>query len=524
MSNFINIDNISYTHASGDALFSGIKLSFSSSEKIAIVGDNGVGKTTLLKILMGDAEVSGGCIHKQATVSYVPQNLNNLSGSIAEILGIKHILDAIHKVENGDVDNSLFEIINDSWDIEERATSLFKKFNINKELNESFDILSGGEKEKILIAKAFISNANMLIFDEPTNNLDKENRELFYNLFDNYSQGIVVVTHDRDLLSRMGYIVELTSKSAKKYGGNYDFYVQCKNNEKISLENKKSFLEAETAKLLKTKVNIAEQADKSNKQGKKAVENSKISKIQGNAQKGVANSTAAKKNKALDDKIDNNQNNIYQIDLDLKDERIKIPLPLKPFIKNKILEINNLSFGYTNDILIKDLSLIMSGDDRIQIKGANGSGKSTLIKLILGHLKPVKGTVKLNGNAIYMQQDLSLLDKNKSIIENMFDFNSGISIFEAHSILANFKFRNIHAHKMVGDLSGGELLRASLSVILGTPKQPELIILDEPTNNLDIKSTEVLEETLRQYQGALIVVSHDQYFINSINIEKTITI
>ena len=142
----------------------------------------------------------------------------------------------------------------------------------------------------------------------------------------------------------------------------------------------------------------------------------------------------------------------------------------------------------------------------------------------MGNLEPKSGSIKLNGHAVYLDQDLSLLSKDKTILENMLDFNPGIKIQDAHAILANFKFRNLLADKKTAFLSGGELLRASLAVMLGTPKQPELIILDEPTNNLDLQSVKVLEDALKQYQGALIVVSHDNYFIQQIGITKKLSL
>jgi ATPase subunit of ABC transporter with duplicated ATPase domains len=160
----------------------------------------------------------------------------------------------------------------------------------------------------------------------------------------------------------------------------------------------------------------------------------------------------------------------------------------------------------------------------LQIKGKNGSGKSTLIKLIIGELKPQAGEIYLNGKAIYVNQNLDLLDGNKTILDNMIDYNSGIKIEEAHAILANFKFRNIQADKLVSTLSGGELLRASLATVLGTQNQPDMIILDEPTNNLDIESIEILETALSQYQGAVIVVSHDEEFIKNIGVTKMISL
>jgi ATPase subunit of ABC transporter with duplicated ATPase domains len=157
----------------------------------------------------------------------------------------------------------------------------------------------------------------------------------------------------------------------------------------------------------------------------------------------------------------------------------------------------------------------------VRIAGKNGSGKTTLLRLVLGQLKPESGRIKLNGRAAYLNQDLSLLNPDKSVVDNIMYF-SGLLRHDAHAIAASFGFRGGDSKKLAGDLSGGELLKAILAAVLGGKNQPDLIILDEPTNNLDIKSISILEGALNQYGGAILLISHDEGFVKSLEIDRTV--
>lgn len=522
MSGSIKLNNLSYVLPNGVSLFSGLNYAFSEKKKVAIIGNNGVGKSTLLKIIAGEIKGFGGTIVENGKILYIPQDITRLNGYVADILEVSPILDSIKKIEKGETDPLLFEIVGQHWNIEQEIQETFNLLQIKQSLSDDFDSLSGGEKEKILLAKCYLSEADFIILDEPTNNLDVQTKVVLYDFILNYKRGIIVVSHDRTLLNKMSEILELTASGLKVYGGNYEFYQAERNHEIENLEQKKVFLTNENQKLIKTKNKMMEQQNKSASEGAKAIQNKKYSKLVGNALRGSSESSFSKKSNSLDSKIQKNRKEIYQIGWDLTNEKIKIPIPDKPFIKAKLLDVRNVCFGYDEHYILKDISFSLAGDECLQIKGANGCGKSTLIRLIIGELTPKSGAIYLNGTAIYLNQNLSLLDRNKTLLENMLEYNSGISIMEAHSILANFKFRNVQSDKKVSCLSGGELLRATLATVLGTQKQPDLIILDEPTNNLDIQSIEVLESSLQKYQGAIIVVSHDEEFIKNLAVTKAL--
>jgi ATPase subunit of ABC transporter with duplicated ATPase domains len=180
-----------------------------------------------------------------------------------------------------------------------------------------------------------------------------------------------------------------------------------------------------------------------------------------------------------------------------------------------MISIQNLSMHFTGEDLFTDISFLIREKDRIGLVGKNGAGKTTLLKLICGDLKPKSGTIKAFGKIAYLNQDLSILDKNKNIVENIMDI-AGVLKHDAHVIAANFGFRSDTSNKQVGVLSGGELLKATLAAVLGGTEQPDLLILDEPTNNLEIKSIAILEDALNQYRGAILLVSHDEMFVKNI--------
>lgn len=524
MSNvFLSVDNVSYVVSQSRVLFEDVSFSINSSQKNAIIGNNGVGKTSLLRLLAGFDVPSSGKIGISGSVFYVPQNLYGISSSVSKVLEIYEIISALSRVSKGEFFDEDYDIIGDDWDIEDRAILELSKWGLsNVSLNDSFLDLSGGEKEKVLLIAAFLSRKDVLIFDEPTNNLDISSKQIFLEEIRNSSKAIIIVSHDRELLENSQVIIELTTKGANKYSGNYSFYLEEKEKILNSIQGKIVNMKEEKKDLEVIKIENKIKADRSARKGKSNIKSRKYSSIHAGAMKGLSDVSLANKNKDIDIKATKLNEDLKELELSIRETQIKIPMPDKPFIKDKLVEVVDLSFSYGKRTIFKNFNMFISGSDRVVIKGDNGSGKTTLISLILGNLAEQSGKISLFGKAIYIDQKLSLLDGKKNLLDNVIDMNKGIIIEEAYSILASFGFRNVDALKQVEVLSGGEMLKACLATVLGTKHQPDIIILDEPTNNLDIKSVEVLEEALKQYQGALIVVSHDVVFLENIGINKEI--
>ncbi len=457
----ISLSNVFFGYNDNN-LLDGVSIAFNDSEHVAIIGDNGCGKTTLLKLLGGDLLPDSGTVGKNASICI----LNQINAS---------------------------------------------------------DSKSGGEQQMFALMRAFESNADILLLDEPTNNLDSDAKQTFFNCLKVYPHGVVIVSHDRDLLQQMDKIIELHNGQLKIYGGNYDFYSEQKRIETENIYSKYTDAQKTIARLNNT-INVSQNTRQHHEfKQQKEINNSRRSRLAANALKGKSQETEAKKRAIIQKKLDEQISVRQSLSEQMRNETIKIPVPNKTFYSKELINISGLCFSYGDKIIFQDFDFTMYGKSRLRLVGKNGSGKSTLLKIICGELKPDSGNVKTFGKIAYVNQDLSVLSKDKNIIENIMDI-SGCLKHDAHAIAANFGFRGDLSQQRVGTLSGGELLKATLALILGGNNQPDLLILDEPTNNLEIKSIGILEDALNQYTGAILLVSHDEMFVKNIKTDQVVKI
>lgn len=458
----ISLSNVSFSYDASNIILDNVSAVFNDFDCVAIVGDNGSGKTTLLKLLAGDIAPDAGHVARNASV-YMLNQIN------------------------------------------------------------AHDAKSGGERQSAELRRAFASGAAILLLDEPTNNLDTDARARFFDELASYPFGAVIVSHDRELLQKMDKIIEIADGHLRIYGGNYDFYVAQKRAEQAAIYSKYVTAGKKINRLIDT-INIAQNTRQHHEaKQKKEIASARRSRIDANALKGKSQETEAKKRAIIQKKIDTQMNLRAELSAQMIDDKIKIPVPNKPFYSKELVQISNLGFGYGANRVFDSFDFSMYGGQRIRITGKNGSGKSTLLKIICGDLKPESGTVKTFGKIAYLNQDLSLLDMDKTVVENIMDI-AGVLKHDAHVIAANFGFRGDASNKCVGVLSGGELLKATLASVLGGENQPDLLILDEPTNNLEIKSIAILEDALNQYHGAILLVSHDEMFARNIKVDREIEI
>lgn len=523
----IIISNLNYSFPNGKNIFKNLSLSFSAN-KTGLIGKNGVGKSTLLKLIVGELLPDFGSINIVGEVAYCPQNYAvYLEQTIAEVLEIKAKLEALERIAQGSIDIRDFEILNDDWKIKERISEQLINLGLDINLTRKVGSLSGGEITRLMLAKQFIIKPDFIILDEPTNNLNLKSKHLLYQALETWTGGLLIVSHDRKLLNLMNQIIEISTLGIKIYGGNYDAYLEQKN-----LEQQASLRQLEDAK--KQTKQVAESIQKTRElheqrqaAGNRLRKSGSQAKIILDGMKERSGKTQSKMTVKEERLITESQKKlaIAKENVEITNE-ININLPNTYVPSGKmVLQINNLNFYYDEQKpLINNFNLTIQGAEHLAITGDNGSGKTTLIKLIIGELKPKNGSINIGIAKIsYLDQQANLLNPNLSILDNFKNFNPEINNTDAHLYLAQFLFRNVAALKLVKNLSGGEKLRALLACVLMAKHPPQLLILDEPTNHLDLESITSIESVLKNYQGAIIIISHDEQFITNIGVTRTVT-
>lgn len=514
----------------GKLLFNNLNIAF-TQQKIGLVGKNGVGKSTLNQLIIGERYPTSGSIQVDGSIAYVAQNpVVSTDETIADLLGFAEKIHALHRITQGSINEQDYLIFDEDWAVEERLHQQLSTFGLHYlPYSRSLKSLSGGELTRILLTKAFFSDADFLLLDEPTNHLDTQARKQLYTAIENWRGGMIVISHDRALLNVMEEIVELSTLGAKSYGGNYQFYTEQKAIEKAACESQLHDAKKLIHKTQQTIQSSKEKHEQKQSYGRKLRKSGSIDKLSANAKKGRSERTQSKlliKEERLLDQAEK-QIQSAKSKIEISDE-IHIDLPATNVPAGKtILEVENLQFNYPENLrpIIDDFNLIIQGPERIALNGNNGSGKTTLINLILGLLTPCRGNIHIGTEHVrYLDQHASLLQPELSIIENFLQLNPTAKEHHAHQCLAKFLFKNVTALKQVKSLSGGEKLRALLACTLLSNTPPQLLILDEPTNHLDIKSIESIESALKNYQGAMIVISHDDQFLKNIHVEKFISL
>ncbi|HET8572627.1 MAG TPA: ABC-F family ATP-binding cassette domain-containing protein [Edaphocola sp.] len=526
----LRLQNLSYTQPDKDILFSNISLSVSPNEKIALIGNNGAGKSTLLKIISGSLLPSTGLVSTASQPYYIPQifgQYNHLS--LAEALRIDKKLNALEEILGGNVSEANCTILQDDWTIEERCAEALRNWQLEGlNLSRKMGSLSGGQKTKVFLAGICLHQPELVLLDEPSNHLDAEGRKILYEFIQNSTQTFIIASHDRRLLNFLDTVCELTNKGIKIYGGNYDFYAEQKNTEANALSRD---IQSKVKDLKKARVKereIKERQQKSDSRGKGKQERSGVARIMMNTLRNSAENSTAKLKNVHAGKIGN-------IREELQGLRAAIPATDQMVFgfdhallhTGKVLfAAERINFAYDNGQYLwqQPLSFEIRSGERIAIKGANGSGKTTLIKIILGARAPQTGSASVAENkAVYIDQDCSMIDNNLSVNEQAQSFNTaGLTPPDINIRLHRFLFTKEDWHKPCSVLSGGERMRLMLCCLSISNKAPDIIILDEPTNNLDIRNIDILAHVLRNYEGTLLVITHDETFLEQVNISRSI--
>ena len=524
----ISIQKITYIHTDKDILFKDLDLSVNKGQKVALIGNNGSGKSTLLQIIAGWLSPSSGTIIRPDDLYYIPQHFGQYDNqTIAEALQIDTKIRALHAILNGDASVENFHILNDDWNIEERVQTALVSWGIHdKSTSQSMCELSGGEKTRVFLAGMEIHAPSVILLDEPTNHLDTEGRKQLYEFVKRTSSTLIIVSHDRTLLNLLNTTCELTRSGINVYGGNYEFYKEQKGIMMNALQQQLEEKEKELRLAKKTAKEMAERKNKQNVRGEKANIKKRIPRIAMNTLKDKAEKSTTKLNNIHAEKSEQLTNEINRLRNTLTGTAaLKTDFNASSLHTGKILiTAKDINFSYNNnDALWKaPLSFQLKSGDRLCIKGANGSGKTTLLKLITGEIVPTQGSLsRIDFKYVYLNQEYSIIKNDKSVLEQAETFNSrNLPEHEIKTILNRYLFPATVWDKSCRKLSGGEKMRLAFCCLMISDNTPDMFILDEPTNNLDIQSIEIITATIKNYTGTVVVVSHDKYFVNEIGIEN----
>lgn len=522
------LQNLSYIHPNKDLLFDNINLTVNQYSKVALIGNNGAGKSTLLKIIAGELQAPVGQINSFSKPYYVPQILGQYNQfTIAQALGIDNKINALKEILVGNVIEENYELLNDDWTIEERCKDALNYWGlIDLDLSQKMGMLSGGQKTKVFLAGISIHEPELILMDEPSNHLDISARKLLYDFIQFTKSTFIVVSHDRKLLNLLDSVCELSKRGITVYGGNYDFYAEQKSVENNALNQDIQSKEKALRKAKEKERETLERQQKLDSRGKVKQEKSGVSRIMLNTLRNNAENSTSKLKSVHAEKISGITQELHDLRNTLTDnDKMKLGFDNSQLHKGKILlTANDINFTYKTQLLWKEnLNFQITSAERIALKGANGSGKTTLIKLFLGTIKPTVGTVKTVNQSVYIDQDYSLIDDKICVYEQAQKFNTtALQEHEVKMRLNRFLFSKNLWDKPCRALSGGEKMRLALCCLTIGTQSPDLIILDEPTNNLDIQNISILTNAINEYQGTLIVISHDETFLEQINIQREI--
>jgi ATPase subunit of ABC transporter with duplicated ATPase domains len=529
MQNHISAVDLGYRLPDDHLLFSSLSFSFSEISS-GLVGVNGVGKSTLLEILVGNLLPSSGSIMRCGRISYLPQKETfNQEVTVARAINLAVEVTSYERIARGEAAPEDFDRMADRWDLPQQIELTFERLGLaHIALDRRMGSLSGGELTRVRIAGLLLEDPDFLILDEPTNHLDLSAREFIYQLISEWKKGLIVVSHDRRLLSLVDQLAELSANGLKFYGGDYDFYREQRRIEREAAESSLAGAQQRLKSARATAIRAKERQQRRQSSGRKRAFKEKIPPIAAGNRQAAAENTAARIKGRHELKIESIQAEVKSARLNLPIEhQIKIDLKSSKALPGKrLVELIEVNYRYPDAprmLWPGPLSLEIYGSERIWLKGPNGSGKSTLIDLICNRKRPSTGIVKLGTERVsLLDQKSGVLDESLTLLENIKRYSPSRPQHELRIILGRFLFIQDDALKPASVLSGGERMRAALACLLGGDQSPDLVIADEPTNNLDLPSIEELVSALNNYRGTLIVVSHDLTFLEEIGIDRVI--
>ncbi|MFI6934783.1 ABC-F family ATP-binding cassette domain-containing protein [Streptomyces sp. NPDC050287] len=520
MSIAITCTSLAFAWPDGTPVFEGLDVAFGPG-RTGLVGVNGSGKSTLLKLIAGEFAPVDGTVRVAGEVGYLPQNVTlDTTLKVDDALGIAAQRAALHAIEAGDVAEEHFETVGDDWDVEERALATLGELGLGHiGLDRTIGEVSGGESVLLRLAALLLRRPDVLLLDEPTNNLDLYARRRLYAAVDAWPGVMVVVSHDRELLDLVDQIADLRAGEISWYGGNYSAYEEALTTEQEAAERMVRVAESDLKKQKRELTEAQVKLARRKRYGQKMWDQKREPKIVMGARKRAAQESAGKHRILHEEKLAEAKDRLDEaVEAVRDDDEIRVDLPYTAVPPGRtVLTLLDLELAYGARV---SGGFDLRGPERVALIGRNGAGKTTLLRTIAGELEPLAGEAKAQVPLRFLPQRLDVLDGELTVAENVARFAPVATNNRVRARLARFLFRGARADQKAATLSGGERFRAALAALMLAEPAPQLLMLDEPTNNLDLASVRQLTTALESYEGALIVASHDLPFLESVGITR----
>jgi ATPase subunit of ABC transporter with duplicated ATPase domains len=543
--------DLSFSWPDGAPVLSGLTVSFGPG-RTGLIGVNGSGKSTLLRLIAGELRPGSGTVGARGEVGYLPQAITlGTRRTVSDLLGITSARDALHAIEAGEAGEAAFAAVGDDWDVEERARAWLDRLGLGQlGLDDRVERLSGGETILVALAALFLRRPDIMLLDEPTNNLDLDARRRLYDAVASWPGVMVIVSHDRELLGLVDQIADLSGEQIRMYGGNLAAYTELLAAEQAAAERAVTAAAADVRREHRDVVDAQVKQARRDRHGRKVAASGSLPRAVVDARKKHAQESAGRSRELHAERLQVARGRLEEAEQAVRDDaeiRVELPGTAVPAGRT-VLTVTGLAGTHWHPASAAPAAasapaaepapaaasapaadptqpgvlaeLIVRGPERIALVGPNGAGKTTVLRAIAGLARRPGIGVRLGAVVGYLPQRLDILEDSLTVVDNVRAAAPAASVNEVRASLARFLFRGERADRLAGTLSGGERFRAVLAALLLAQPAPQLLLLDEPTNNLDLASVRQLSQALEGYRGAILVASHDVPFLRSAGITR----
>ncbi|PMQ08322.1 putative ABC transporter ATP-binding protein YheS [Pseudomonas sp. AD21] len=510
------LNQLAFQFANGETVFNDLNLQFDHTHT-AIVGRNGVGKSVLARLIAGDLQPTAGSVTCTEAVAYVAQTfIAGPEQTVADATGTSCALRALRRLQRGEATPEDFDILGERWDLAERLRQRLDDAGLPDvaptDLTQS---LSGGQQARLALIGAFLSPARLLVLDEPTNHLDAAGRQWLMIELQRWRGALIVVSHDRQLLERMQRIVELTPLGVTVYGGNFCAYQQQR---QIHQAAAQATLDQSRTERRREQQRLKTEHDTIQRHAARSLRNAKTANVSGFERASLKGAAR----QIMGHVRHGHQQRKSELDARVRDAYVKV-LPDDVVLMNlpgsavpssrRVCTLMDVRLPW---LPAQVFNLTLNGPVRVAVNGPNGCGKSTLLRLLAGDLHPVSGECTTHVPVACLDQHLVLLDDRLSVMEQLIALQSPLSESALRSHLAHLQLDAQRVTRPSASLSGGERLKAALAVALWRQTPAQLLLLDEPSNHLDLASVQAFEQALQTFPGAIVAASHDPDFLQAL--------